>query len=72
MSLEDDLAITTGYVTNVRRSIAQQLVRIVKLADAGCSTWDAQENLQAFRSTLSVLEGHERRLRDMQCRAASA
>jgi len=72
MSLEADLTTTTQYVSEVRRVIAQQLVRIAKLADVGCSTFDAQENLQAFRSTLTVLEGHERHLRDVKRRAAAA
>ena len=72
MSLDADLATTTRYVTYVRCLIARQLVRIAKLADVGCSTWDAQENLQAFRNTLIVLEGHERHLRKMIRQAASA
>lgn len=71
MSLEADLATTTRYVTEARRVVAQQLLRIAKLADVGCSTVDAQENLQAFRSTLSVLEDHARRLRNVKRRTVS-
>jgi len=72
MSLEADLAATTGYVTHLRRAIARQLVQVVKLSDVGCSTTDAEGTLQTFRDTLSVLEGHERHLLKLQQRAASA
>ena len=72
MSLEADLAITSRNVTNVRRVIARQLLRIARLAELGCSTWDARENLQAFRSTLTVLEKHESHLREIKRRTGWA
>jgi len=72
MSLDADLAATTSYVTHVRRAIARQLLQVVKLSDVGCSTMDAEATVEALRSTLSVLEKHERHLQELKQRAVPA
>jgi hypothetical protein len=65
MPHEIDLAFTTENVARARLRVARQRVRIIKLRDAGCSTLDAELTLDAFISTLGLLEDHERHLRDL-------
>jgi hypothetical protein len=72
MSLDGDLAATAAYMTRLRQAIARQLVRVAKLSHVGCSTTDAEGTLEAFCSTLSVMEEHERHLLKVKQRAALA
>jgi hypothetical protein len=64
MEQEPKLAIAGRRVTEGRRIVAQQRERIARLKALGCSTLDHEQTLTVFLSTLSILEDHERMLRD--------
>ena len=72
MSLDEELALATSHVEEGRRRVARQHQLIVKLADVGCSTLDAEQTLQVFRSTLTILQDHEQHLIREKDRRASA
>ena len=49
------------HVARAKQIVAKQRARIVRLADAICSTVDAEQT-RAFVSTLRIFEDHERQL----------
>jgi hypothetical protein len=49
------------HVARAKQIVAKQRARIVRLADARCSTVDAEQT-RAFASTLRIFEDHERQL----------
>ena len=62
MSLDADLALTTGPRVEGRRRVARQRALILKLTNVGCCTLDAEQTLEVFRSSLTLIEERERDL----------
>ncbi len=57
---ENTLTMAVRHVAEARRMVAEQQERIARLRAAGASTRDAEQSLDVFQSTLSLLEEHER------------
>ena len=62
--IDSELATAARHVAEARRIVARQRARIVKLKALGRATLDHELTLQAFVSTLELLECHAQELAD--------
>ena len=62
--IDTEIATATRHVAEARRIVARQRARIVKLKALGRATLDQELTLQAFVSTLALLESHAQELAD--------
>ncbi len=62
--IDSELATAARHVAEARRIVAQQRARIVKLKALGSATRDQELTLEAFVSTLALLENHAQELAD--------
>jgi hypothetical protein len=59
----EELALAASHVIRGRTILAGQEARIARLKALGCSTFNAEQSLKVFASTLAIFVNHERALR---------
>ncbi len=69
--IDSELATAAQFVAEARRIVARQRARIVKLKMLGRTTLDQELTLEAFVSTLALLENCARELVDTARRLGS-
>lgn len=62
--IDSELATAARHVAEARRIVARQRARIVKLKALGSATPDQELTLEAFVSTLALLERYAQQLAD--------
>jgi len=62
--IDSELATAARHVAEARRIVARQRTRIVKLKALGSATPDQELTLEAFVSTLALLERYAQQLAD--------
>ena len=62
--IDSELATAARHVAEARRIVARQRTRIVKLKALGSATPDQELTLEAFVSTLALMERHAQELAD--------
>jgi hypothetical protein len=62
--IDSELATASRHVAEARRIVARQRARIVKLKALGSATPDQELTLEAFVSTLALMERHAQELAD--------